>query len=92
LTVASSRETKRDARTLLVTWLLLFALTLGSFWLASSNRPGAETTAWLLGFAALKSHLIAGVFMEMRRGPLAWAAVMSGFLLAETGLILAILP
>jgi hypothetical protein len=46
----------------------------------------------LLGFAALKSHLIAGVFMEMRRGPLAWAAVMSGFLLAETGLILAILP
>ena len=46
--------------------------------------------AGLLGFAALKSLLIAAVFMEMRHGPNVWAFVMSGFLLAEAALLFAI--
>lgn len=91
--MTSSDGTKRHARALLATWFALLALTLGSFWLADPSAPrAAGTTVWLLGFALLKSHLIAGVFMEMRRGPLAWAAVMSGFLLAEAALVVAILP
>jgi len=64
----------------------------GSFWLADSSVPNSGATAWVLGFAALKSLLITSVFVEMRHGPLAWAIVMGGFLLAEAALILAILP
>jgi hypothetical protein len=90
--MAKQCESKRDARTLLATWLLLMALTLGSFWLARSNVSNAEATAGLLGAAVLKSLLIASIYMEMRRGPVVWAAVMSGFLLGEAGLILVILP
>ncbi|MBW2316602.1 MAG: hypothetical protein JRH10_20760 [Deltaproteobacteria bacterium] len=54
--------------------------------------PNSGATAWVLGFAALKSLLITSVFVEMRHGPLAWAIVMGGFLLAEAALILTILP
>lgn len=90
--MAANGETKRDARTLFVTWVVLVSLTLGSFWLSDSSAVTASgTIVWVLGFAALKSHLIIGVFMEMRRGPLAWVAMMSGFLLAEAALIVTIL-
>jgi heme/copper-type cytochrome/quinol oxidase subunit 4 len=90
--VASPDETRRDARLLLAVWIALVGLTLGSFWLADTGEPSASgATTWVLAFATLKSHLIAGIFMEMRRGPRAWAAVMSGFLLVEAALIVAIL-
>jgi heme/copper-type cytochrome/quinol oxidase subunit 4 len=89
----SERTPKREARVLAATWVALVSLTLGSFWLSDADAVSAgQATAWLLGFAALKSHLIAGVFMDMGRGPRAWAAVMSGFLLFEVALIGVILP
>jgi len=91
VTVASNDGTKREARALAITWVVLVSLTLGSFWLADSSTPVRGATAWVLGFAALKSHVIAGVFMEMRSGPLAAAAAMSGFLLAEAALVVMIL-
>lgn len=87
-------ETKRHARVLLVTWLGLVALTVGSFWLADAGArpiPIAATAGGVLGLAVLKSHLIAGVYMEMGRGPRLWALGMSGFLLAEAALVFAIL-
>jgi hypothetical protein len=87
----SSGETKREARTLTATWALLVSLTLGSFWLADPSAPISNATGWILGIATLKSHVIAGVFMEMRRGPRVWAAVMSGFLIAEVALVIMIL-
>jgi len=90
--VASSADKTREARTLGVTWAVLVSLTLGSFWVADSSSVSSAATVWVLGFAALKSHVIAGVFMEMRRGPRAWAIAMSAFLLAEAALIVAILP
>jgi heme/copper-type cytochrome/quinol oxidase subunit 4 len=93
LTVASADETKRAARALFVTWVVLVSLTLGSFWLADSSAATASRTIlWVLGFAVLKSHLITGVFMELRRGPRGWALLMSAFLFAEAALIAAILP
>ena len=92
--MAPSREEKREARVLLVTWVALIASTVGSFWLADAGAAStsrAGTVGWVLGFAALKSLLIAAVFMEMHRGPRVWAFVMSGFLLAEAALLVAIL-
>jgi cytochrome c oxidase subunit IV len=88
----SNHGARRDARTLLATWLALVALTLCSFSLADSSSRALGATTWVLGFAALKGLLIASVFMEMRRGPRGWAALMGGFLLAEAALIAAILP
>ncbi len=88
----SNVAAKREARILTLTWVALVSLTLGSFWVADSNAPSSGATAWLLAIAALKSHIIAGIFMEMRWAPLASAAAMSGFLLAEAALIVAILP
>jgi heme/copper-type cytochrome/quinol oxidase subunit 4 len=84
---------RRHARILVATWVTLIGFTIGSFWVsdASAIAPGF-TTAWLLAFAVVKSHLIAGIFMEMNRGPVAWAVLMSGFLLFEAALIGVILP
>jgi len=85
---------KRHARVLLVTWLGLISLTVGSFWLADAGvgpLPIAATAGGVLGLAVLKSHLIAGVYMEMGKGPRVWAFAMSGFLLAEAALVFVIL-
>ena len=96
--MASKDKTTHDARVLFLTWIGLVCLTLGSFWLASSSMAAATatttaaTTVGLLGLAAMKGLLIVSVFMEMRHGPLVWAAAMGGFLLAEAALIVAILP
>ncbi len=82
-----------EARVLWVVWIALIALTLGSYRLSMPGvAAAAGASAWLIGVAALKGHLIAGVFMELRRGPLVWAVLMSGFLVAEAALVIAILP
>ena len=91
----SSREKKREARILLVTYFVLIASTVGSFWLAdagaaSTSRVG--TTGWVLGFGAMKGLVIAGVFMEMRHGPRVWAFGMTGFLFSEAVLLTLVLP
>jgi hypothetical protein len=90
--VYSRHEAKREARILTATWIVLVSLTVGSFWLADPSTRASGAAGWVIGFATLKSHVIAGVFMEMRRGPLVWAAVMSGFLIAEAALIIVVLP
>jgi len=80
-------------RILLFAWLVLMALTVGSYALSDSGRaPGAGATPWLLSFAALKSHLIAGIYMEMGHGPRGWLFLMSSFLIAEASLVWIVLP
>lgn len=88
----TSDDTKRDARALLATWAALIALTMGSFWLADSHAVAAGATAGVLGFGVVKGLLIASVFMEMRRGPLAWLVVMWGFLIVEGLLLYVVSP
>jgi len=90
--VPANATRRRQARALWVAWIGLVSLTLGSFWLADAHTPGAATAAWVLAFAAAKGHVIAGVFMDMQRGPVVAAAAMSCFLLAEAALLFAILP
>jgi heme/copper-type cytochrome/quinol oxidase subunit 4 len=82
---------RRDARLLFACWIVLLALTVGSFWIADVDiAPHAATAGVVLGIAALKAHLIAGVFMEMLQAPRAWAITLSGFLIALTGLLIAL--
>ncbi|MBF2054748.1 MAG: cytochrome C oxidase subunit IV family protein [Candidatus Sericytochromatia bacterium] len=60
-------------------WLVLLGLTLGSYALAEGGLAllsGSHATRLILGIAALKALLIAGIFMELSRGfKLLWLAV-----------------
>lgn len=89
----TTRSTHRgDARWLLACWAFLLALTAGSYWMADVEAaPGAATAGLVLGIAALKAHLIAGVFMEMLEAPRAWAVTMSAFLVGLAGLLIALI-
>jgi heme/copper-type cytochrome/quinol oxidase subunit 4 len=82
---------RRDARFLFACWIFLLALTAGSFWIAEVDIASHVATAGVvLGIAALKAHLIAGVFMKMLQAPRAWAITLSGFLVAPAGLLIAL--
>jgi cytochrome c oxidase subunit IV len=86
-----SNHHRRDARLLFATWVFLLALTAGSFWIADvDSAVGSATAAVVLGIAALKAHLIAGVFMEMLQAPRAWAIAMSVFLVSLAGSLVAL--
>ena len=83
---------RRNApRLLFATWVFLLALTAGSFWIADvDSAAGSATAAVVLGIAALKAHLIAGLFMEMLQAPRAWAIAMSVFLVSLAGSLVAL--
>ena len=82
---------RRNARLLFATWVFLLALTAGSFWIADvGSAVGSATAAVVLGIAAMKAHLIAGVFMEMLQAPRAWAIAMSVFLVSMAGSLVAL--
>ena len=89
--MTSHPQRERQARGLLVVWLVLMALTIGSFWLADVQAaPGAATATWVLGIALLKGHLVAGAFMDLVHAPRVWALAMSGFLVALVALLVAL--
>ena len=90
-TDAMTTSEATHSRLLLVTWIFLLALTVGSYWISDvDDESGATTAIAVLGLATWKAHLVAGVFMEMRQAPRVWAAVMSGFLLALGGSLIAL--
>ena len=47
-------------------------------------------TTWVLGIAALKAHFVAGFFMDLVHAPRIWLFLMSGFLVVQAGLIVAL--
>ena len=68
-------------RILTLAWIVLLGLTAGSFWIAEGAGDSKSSTAFaVLGFATLKAHLVAGLFMEMIHAPRIWAVAMSAFL------------
>jgi cytochrome c oxidase subunit IV len=88
-----NEDKKLNSTVLFATWIILVSLTIGSSWLSDSTEITASLATKLTLLAALlKGHLIAGIFMEMRRGPIVWAVVMSGFLIAQSILLITILP
>ena len=77
------------ARTITWAWLVLVAITIGSWWLAPAHSGTAETsvpiTAAVLVLALIKSRLIIRHFMEVRTAPRwlrlatdAWLVVLFG--------------
>lgn len=61
-------------RTVTRTWLLLVAITVGSWWLAPAQYSGAlrasvPITALVLALTLIKSRLIIRQFMEVRSAP-----------------------
>ena len=91
MTTTSRPREKRAAQRLLATGLFLIAMTAGSYWIADGRAgPAAATAGLVLGIAALKAHLVAGVYMEMLQAPRAWAVVMSVFLVFQALMLIAL--
>jgi len=85
----SVKPASREARTLVVVWLLLMALSLATWRLAeAADFAGVGATALVLGIVVVKGHLIAGIFMELVRAHRALALVMSLYLIGLAGGIL----
>ena len=63
-----------NERTITWTWLVLMAITLGSWWLAPAHARGVASasvavTCVVLGLAVIKARLIIRNFMEVRSAP-----------------------
>jgi hypothetical protein len=63
-----------NERTITRTWLVLVAITLGSWWLAPAHSRGVASasiavTCVVLGLAVIKARLIIRTFMEVRNAP-----------------------
>ncbi len=61
-----------------VTWLVLLALTLGSFLLA--ERGGGSVVWMIVGLAGLKFALVAWKFMELNKAAVIWDIALLGLL------------
>jgi hypothetical protein len=97
---------KAQARVLLGCWLLLLALTAGSFWSAEGGtvlgvgegrdpmrgfEASRSAVAVVLGLAAIKAQLIAGVFMELFQAPRVWAVGMAVFIVSLASALILVL-
>ena len=63
-----------NERTITWTWLVLVAITIGSWWLAPAHSRGVASASFavtcvVLGLAVIKSRLIIRNFMEVRSAP-----------------------
>lgn len=62
-----------------LTWLILLALTLGSFLLA--ERGGGSSVVWIIvALAGLKFALVAWKFMELNKAAVIWDVALLGLL------------
>lgn len=58
-----------------VLWILMLALTLGSFIAARSGVDGAVLVALLLLTAFIKGHIIVDYFMQLKWAGLMWRVI-----------------
>ncbi len=77
------------------TWLLLVAITVGSWWLAPAQysetlRASVPITVLVLALTLIKSRLIIRQFMEVRTAPRWLKLATDGWLVVLFGAILAI--
>lgn len=77
------------------TWLVLVAITIGSWWLAPAHSHGVVSasvavTCVVLALAVIKARLIIRQFMEVRSAPTWLKAATDGWLAALIATVLVI--
>ncbi len=71
-------------------WLALVAATLVTFWLGESglsSRAGVTAVLVMFGLSLVKGLMVILDFMELRRAPWLWPALMIGWLVVVIGFI-----
>ena len=70
------------------TLLILLAATIAAFWMRNDGLVGLSIGISTLAIAWFKGRLVVLDFMELRHAPLIWRALIEGWLLLVSGLIL----
>lgn len=68
--------------------LILLTVTAAAFWMRSDGLIGIGVGMSTLAIAYLKGRLVILDFMELRHAPLIWRALIEGWLLLLSGLIM----
>lgn len=68
-------------------WLLLIALSGVTYGIGEAGLGGKAVVATLLAISLVKSQLVAGFFMGLRRTSFMWRAIMGGYLVVVCGMI-----
>lgn len=68
-------------------WLLLLALSGVTYGIGEAGLGGKAVVATLLVISLLKSHMVAGFFMGLRRTSFMWRAIMGSYLVVVCGMI-----
>ena len=74
-------------RTLTAIWLLLLLLTLVTFAIGEMHLAGPAVVSFVVAMTLLKSQLVASWFMGLRRAPLLFRAIMTGYLVVVAAFI-----
>lgn len=70
------------------TLLILLIATIAAFWMRNDGLVGLSIGISTLAIAWFKGRLVVLDFMELRHAPLLWRALVEGWLLLVSGLIL----
>jgi caa(3)-type oxidase subunit IV len=68
-------------------WLALVALTVVTYSIGEAGLGGRNIMLVVLAITLLKSQMIAGYFMGLRKSSLLWRAIMGTWLLIVGGMI-----
>ena len=72
-----------------ITWIILIAATLLTYWLGESGGDGGwRITQIIFTLAFVKGVLVVFDFMELRHAPRRWQLAMTGWLVFVIGVIL----
>ncbi|SCZ58166.1 cytochrome C oxidase subunit IV family protein [Thiohalomonas denitrificans] len=74
-------------RAFTVIWVLLLVLTLMTFAIGEMQLAGPAAVSFVLAMTLLKSQLVASWFMGLRRAPILFRAIMTGYLVVVTAFI-----
>lgn len=68
-------------------WLLLILLSCVTYGVGEAGLGGKAVVAMLLAISLIKSQMVAGFFMGLRRTSFMWRAIMGSYLVVVCGMI-----